>query len=102
MIKNGLAVSKSQLIVEKLIHFIIIWCCFLLKIRISIIATSCSIYAIFSFLGSGFWALEYRSTHCASTPLSYSVHNMATNVQTKAFAGTRGGTMFYKTFLISI
>ena len=52
MIKDGLAASKSQLIVEKLVHFIIIWCCFLLKIKISIIATSYGIIAIFYI-----WAL---------------------------------------------
>ena len=48
MIKDGLAASKSQLIVETLVHFIFICDCFLLNIKISIIATSCGIYAIFS------------------------------------------------------
>ena len=38
-------------------------CFFLLKNKMSIIATSCGIYAIFSYLVSGFWALEYRSTY---------------------------------------
>ena len=52
--------------------------------------------------GLSFRALEYLSTHCASTPLSYIMHNMASHVQAKAFAGTRGGTMFHKTSLIPI
>ena len=67
MTKDGLAAFKSQLIVEKLVHFIIICYCFLLKIKLSIIATSCGISAIFSYLDSRIWALEYRSTHCASS-----------------------------------
>ena len=54
MIKDGLAASKSQLIEEYLVHFIIIWCCFLLKIKISITATSCGIYAIFHIWALGF------------------------------------------------
>ena len=55
------------------------------------------LYDIFIF-GLRFSGSRNRSTHCASTPVSYIMHNMATHVQAKAFAGTRGGTMFHKTF----
>ena len=71
----------------------------MLKNKVCIITASQVIYKIFSYLGSGFPALEYHSPIVpASTPLSYIVHNMATHVQANAFAGTRGGTMFHKTF----
>ena len=83
MINDGLAASQFQLIAEKLVHIIIILWYFILKNKVCIITVSWVIYVIFSYLGSGFRALEYRCTHCASTPLSYIMHNMATHVQAK-------------------
>ena len=94
-INDGLAASQYQLIAAKLVNIIIIICCFMLKNKVCIITASWVIYKIFSYLGSGFRTLEYRSTN---TPLSYIMHNMAMHVQAKAFAGTRGETMFPKTF----
>ena len=52
----------------------------------------------FSHLGSGFWALEYRSPQRTNTPLSYIVQYMATHIHAKAFLGSQGGTILYKTF----
>ena len=57
-----------------------------------------SSYNRFSYLGSGFWALEYRSPQRTNTPLSYIVQYMATHIHAKAFVGSRGGTILYKTF----
>ena len=51
-----------------------------------------------SYLGSGFWALEYRSPQRTNTPLSYIVQYMATHIHAKAFVGSQGGTILYKTF----
>ena len=86
MINDGLVASQFQLIAAKLLHIIIIVWGFMLK--------------IVSYLGSSFRALKYRSTNCDSMPLSDIMHNMAMHVQAKAFAGTRSGTMFHKTFPI--
>ena len=57
-----------------------------------------SSYNRFSYLGSGFRALEYRSPQRTSTPLSYIVQYMATHIDAKAFVGSQGGTILYKTF----
>ena len=39
----------------------------------------------------GFWAAEHLPPPpCASKPLPYSVSNMVTHIQAKAFTGTRG------------
>ena len=55
-----------------------------------------SSYNSLSYLGSGFWALEYRSPQRTNTPLSYGVHYMATHMHAKAFVGSQGGTILYK------
>ena len=52
-----------------------------------------------SFLGSGFGALQYRSSQRTNTPLSYIVQYLATHIHAKAFVGSRGGgTILHKTF----
>ena len=55
-------------------------------------------YNRFSYLGSGFLALEYRSPQRTNTPLTYIVQYMATHIHAKAFVGSQGGTILYKTF----
>ena len=100
MINDGLAASQFQLIAAKLLHIIIIVWGFMLKNKVCIITASWVIHKIVSYLGSGFRALEYRSTNCDSMPLSDIMHNIAMHVQAKASAGTRSGTVFHKTFPI--
>ena len=57
-----------------------------------------SSYNSLSYLGSGFWALEYRSPQRTNTPLSYVVHYMATHMHAKALLVLRGERYSIKMF----
>ena len=45
-----------------------------------------------------FGLVEYRSPQRTNTPLSYIVQYMAAHIHAKAFVGSQGGKILYRTF----
>ena len=96
MMKVDSAASRFKLITFLIVHIMTMLCCFILHYLIYASFVWMSSYNSLSYLGSGFWALEYRSPQRTNTPLSYVVHYMATHMHAKAFVGSQGGTILYK------
>ena len=72
-------------IMSKLNHFIFNYFIYVSFARMS----SCNRF--FSYLGSGFGALEYRSPQRTNTPPLYIVHYIAIHMHAKAFYWFSGG-----------
>ena len=98
MMKVDSAASSFKLITFLIMHIMTKLNYFIFHYFIFVSFALMSSYNLLSYLGSGFWALEYGSPQRTNTSLSYIVQYMATHIHAKAFVGSQGGTILYKTF----
>ena len=98
MMKVDSAASSFNLITFLIVHIMAMLYYFIFHYFIYVSFAWMRSSKCLSYLGSDFWALEYRSPQRTNTPLSYIVQYMATHIHAKAFVGSQGGTIPYKTF----